>query len=303
MKMSKRQFMKLGMGSMAGVILAPLLKPDSLLASPVVLPPDYLDSPVHAQWMKLSYNNGRESRQTRRCLGAALRNIGAIKGKGRGDAFANVFDLAVQRAFLRRRQGLTKPGSLMTLIQGLYNDTILREMGTPGGQVLFGTLLAVLRGRDGTAQGEQAHRSYLAYRDAALAHKDAYRKVQDPKELELIRRNRLMLRAQWQLQLSALTSAYAMRQRMLNQDFVVATNMMEGFDVYIAPILVSGPNLTIAHVPRGIEVRWDGPAQLLQGPTPLGPWSPVNQPSPALFDGKARQQYFRTVQTAKPRTQ
>src|SRR5262245_52687573 len=120
MKMSKRQFMKLGIGSMAGAILAPVLKPGSLLASPVVLPPDYLDSVPHAHWMKLSYNEGRESRQTRRCLGAALRNIGAIKGRGLGDAFTRVFDLAIQRAFLRRQQGQTKPGNLFVLLQSLY---------------------------------------------------------------------------------------------------------------------------------------------------------------------------------------
>src|SRR5262245_6979850 len=128
MKLSKRQFMKLGIGGMAGVILAPMLKPGSLLASPVVLPHDYLDSVLPGQWMKLSYNQGRESRQTRRCLGAALRNIGAIKGRGLGEAFTRVFDLAVQRAFARRQQGLTKPGNLLGLVQGLYEETIFPSM-------------------------------------------------------------------------------------------------------------------------------------------------------------------------------
>lgn len=285
------------------MILAPLLRPGSLLASPVVLPPDYLDSRLHAQWMKLSYNQGRESRQTRRCLGAALRNIGAIKGRGRGEIFTRVFDFAVQQAFLRRQQGATQPGNLLGLVQRLYDDSIYMEMGPAGGRVLFGTLLAVLRGRDGTSQGEVAHQSYLAYRAAALEHKDAYRKVQDPKELDGIRRKRLALRSQWQLQLGAMVAAYAQRQRVLNRDYVIGPEMLEGFDVYIAPVLVSGPRLAIARVSRGIEVRWDGPAQLQQAPTPLGPWTNVAQRSPATFDGRENQQYFRTVEPAKPKTQ
>src|SRR4030095_12731359 len=124
-------------------------------------------------WMKLTYNNGQESRQTRRRLGLALRNLGAVKGFGLGYSFVSCFDQAVEDAYRRFRVTGRKPGSLFEMIQVLYDDYLFPKTGVLGGQILFGMLFSLLRGRDGTPLGEHAHQSYLAYRAAALQYKNA----------------------------------------------------------------------------------------------------------------------------------
>jgi hypothetical protein len=296
MKMSKRQFIKVGIGGTAAVFLGPLLRPGSLLASPVVLPPGYLESLGHAHWMKLSFNHGRESRQTRRTVGAALRNIGAIKGKGRGWEFARLFDQAVQTAFDRFKAGSQKPASVFGLIQSLYEGFIFPQTGEEGGRVLYGTLLAVLRGRDGTAQGAAAYESYQAYRAAALEQKDVYKTAQDPKDIDAARRKRIATRVLWQQQLTALVQAYAQRKLVLRSDFSIQPDMLEGFEIYMAPLRVSAPRLSIARVGNQIVVTWKGQAQLQAAPDVSGPWNNVDQTSPATFDPRAGRRFYRTVQ-------
>src|ERR1041384_7125894 len=165
---SKRKFLKLGVGGTAAMFLAPLLKPTSLFARSCELPQSYLNSSTHSHWMKLTYSNGRESRETRRRLGVALRNLGAVRGLGLGHRFPSFFAPALEEEFRRWRTTGHKPASMFELVQAMYDNYIFPQIGEPGGQILFGTLLSLLRGRDGTYLGEHAYQAYLAYRAAAL---------------------------------------------------------------------------------------------------------------------------------------
>src|SRR5437867_3541773 len=191
--MSKRKFLKLGMGGAAAVVLGPLLRPACLLARSFTLPESYLESSTHRHWMKLTYNKGQESREIRRCLGVALRNLGAIRGQGLGYSFVSFFDRALEAAFLRSKATGKKPGSLFELIQMLYDDSIFPQIGPVGGEILFGILFSLLRGRDGTERGEKVYQSYLAYRAAALAHKNAYKTTRDPILILEARKRRALL--------------------------------------------------------------------------------------------------------------
>jgi hypothetical protein len=198
--------------------------------------------------MKLSYNHGRESRSVRRTLGAALHSIGAIKGQGEGQQFSHLFDQAVRQAFHHHLQTGWRPASLFHLIQFLYDQFIFPQTGPAGGWVLFGILFAILRGRDGTMEGVAAHEAYQAYRQAALVHKDIYRRTQDPKSIVMAQLTRYWRRDQWQQALNRLMEIYAVRQRRLIPEFYVQPNMMDGFHLYMAPIRIVQPELNQLHL-------------------------------------------------------
>ena len=295
MLLSKRQFIKLGMGGTAAIYLAPVLKPRSLFANSVVLPANYLDTSAHQQWMKLSYNQGQESRRTRRNLGALLRNLGATRGKGRGYAFALSFDQAIGVVYQRWMAGSRKPGSLLELIQALYDEFIFPQKGSVEGLILFRNLFAVLRGRDGTDQGEAARRSYLAYREALLNYKNAYRIGRTGEAIEAARRTKTKLLRDWQAELEALAEAYALQRRRLNGQFPIEGQMLEGYSLSFQAVRLSAPQLRISHSGDQIRVTWDGEGKLQRAPTVNGPWTDVPQNSPAMFDLRENQSFFRTV--------
>jgi len=296
MNMSKRSFLKLGMGGTAALFLAPMLRPRSLFAAPVVLAPDYLESRTHSYWMKLSHNNGLESRATRRTVGAVLRNLGIVQGAGRGQAFAGVFDQAVDRAFQRHLLTGEKPGTLLGLVQWLYDEFILPEHGPEAGSILYAVLLSLLRGRDGSAAGSGVHGMYLNYRAAAVRHKDAYRMTEDPKELLEARRTRQTQRLEWQQALLARAQVYALRKEQLNRQYPLDAELLAGWDIQQVVMRVVAPRLHITHVGDQVRVAWEGPAQLQKAPTVRGPWTDVAQDSPAVFDIQLSKQFFRTVQ-------
>ena len=295
MMMSKRRFLKVGLGSTAAAFFAPLLQP-SLSARSFNLPQTYLESSIHNYWMKLSYNHGGESRQTRRRLGVALRNLGAIHGFGLGYSFVSSFDQAVEAAFRRSLVTGQKPGSLFALVQMLYDDFLFPQTGVRGGQILFGMLFSILRGRDGTALGEQVYQSYLAYREAALAHKNAYRTNPDPKAILAARLKRKALLMEWQQNLSDLVNLYARRELRLNPNFRMDTKMLEGFETAFVPIASAPPHLCIYRYGTHQVVSWKGGARLQQAHSLHGPWIDTHKSSPATFDGRPAHLFFRTVQ-------
>ena len=296
---SKRKFLKLGIGGTAGIFLAPFLKPTSLFGRSCELPQTYLQSSIHGHWMKLSYNNGGESRETRRRLELALRNLGAVRGMGLGFSFTSFFDQAVEAEFGHWRKTAQKPGSVFQLLQAMYDNYIFPQIGVPGGQILFGTLFALLRGQDGTALGAQAHQAYVDYRAAALAHKNAYKTTQDPIVIEQIRKQRHALLLNWQKSLKDLGGLYATRQMSLNPNFKVQIEMLEGFEEEMVPVALMPPHLNIYLWPpnhRSVLVSWKGGAKLQQGPSLNGPWTDTHKSSPATFDGMPPRLFFRTVQ-------
>ena len=297
MKVSKRQFLKVSFEGSAAILLGALFRPAALWASPVVVPADYLNSSWHSQWMKLSYNQGRESRQTRRCLGAALRNVGAIQGKGNGARFAPWFDQAVTEAFTQMRATGRKPVSVFGLVQALYDNFFYPRLGPMSGRVMFGTLLGILRGRDGTTQGATAHQAYLAYRRAALFYKNVYKLTTDPKQLLAARKARQVSLALWQQELMTLVETYALRKAALDPAFHIRSEMLEGFEIYVDPATASPPRarLTFTRAGDRLIISWPGDGILQQAPSMAGPWRDVAKSSPVAVDPVERHAFFRTV--------
>jgi hypothetical protein len=295
MQVSKRQFLKLGLGGAAAWMLGPLLRPVNLFGSPLVTPPSYFSSSVYSYWMRLSYNGGVESRQVRRAVGAALRNVGAIKGRHGGFDFTLSFDRAVRAAFVRWAGSRQKPNSLFGLIAMLHANYIYPEIGPDGGRALFGILLGMLRGWEGTARGLEAHQAYLTYRDLALRYKDAGRASQDPVLIEQLRQERQAALANWRTLLLALAGDYAAGQMQLNPQFVIQNPMIAGFDVYVPPNPAAPPRLRLEPFGDQVIVRWKGGGQLQQAGTVSGPWVNARQAPPAAFDAKAPRMFFRTI--------
>ncbi len=293
---SKRNFLKLGIGSTTAAFLFPLLKPASLLARSFELPQTYLQSSIHGHWMKLTYNNGRESREARRRLGLALRNLGAIRGLGLGFSFASFFDQALEAEFSRWRATGEKPISMFELIQNMYDNYIFPQIGERGGQILFGMLLSLLRGRDGTYRGEQVHEAYLAYRATALDHKNAYRNTKDPILIEQLRQRRHALLLNWQAGLNDLVSTYSKRENRLTVGFQIRAEMLQGFEQEMVPVALMPPHLNIYRYAGHVLVSWKGGAKLQQGSSLLGPWTDTRKSSPATFDGAPPHLFFRTIQ-------
>lgn len=289
MNLSKRQFLKMGMGGAAGLMLSRFLQPAALLAGKPVVPANYLESNVHNYWMKMTYNRGQESRETRRIIGAVLRNLGSIQGTGVGSEFSAVFDRAVLRAY----QSGARPGSCLKLVQLLYNNYIFREMGEAGGHALFGTLLAMLRGLDGTAFGNTVHQSYLTYRGAVLTHKDVCRSSNDALLILRWRKARTIALQDWQQKLWTQIQFYSQQRGLLSPNFHVGIAMLAGFHLRVAP---PGPTLTIVKQGDRVVVSWNGVGRLQQAPTVSGPWSDTGQSSPASFPIRSGPQFFRTIQ-------
>jgi hypothetical protein len=286
MNLSKRQFLKLGMGGAAGLMLSQMLRPASLLASPAIVPAQYFDSSVHNYWMKMTYNRGQESRETRRIVGSVLRNMGATQGQGVGDRFAAVFDQAVISAYRNN----VRPHSCLGLVQYLYNNYIFRTMGEAGGHVLFATLLAMLRGQDGTMFGDTVHHSYLTYRGAVLSHKDVSR-TNNTQAILLWRKARTLALQDWQQKLATQVQFYSQRRGQLSPNFRVNIGMLAGF----RPQIAHGPTLTIVKEGNHVVVSWGGPSRLQMAPTVKGPWSETNQSSPASFPITSQPHFFRTI--------
>jgi hypothetical protein len=282
-------------GGTAAVILTSLFRPESVFAGPAILPRSYLQSSVHHRWMKLSYNHGRESRRTRQRLGAALRHLGAVRGQGRGFDFALYFDQAVEAAHRRFQATGQKPGTLFELVQRLYDDFLYPRTGEAGGRILFGTLLALVRGRDGTGLGAQAYGDYLNYRQAALAHKNAYRTIADPREREALRLARQAALDLWQRRLAALTELYARRQLVLPASFLLRVELLDGLDRSLRPASVDSPRLRISRAAGQMVVSWKGDATLEEAPALSGPWTDGRKASPAAVGRTMPGKFFRTV--------
>ena len=286
----------MGMAGAAGVLLGPLLKPTCLLARSLELPETYLQSSTYQWWMKLTYNNRGESREARRRMGVALRNLGSVRGKGFGYGFVSLFDQALERAYRRFQATGQKPASMFELIQQMYHETIYPQAGTVGGEMLFGTLFALLRGRDGSPLGEKTHESYLAYRAAALEHKNIYKRTKDPLAIQDARTNRAYFLRVWQQNLRALTSRYARGEAVLNAKVLVTPLMMDGFKAALVAVSSTAPKLSICPVGNHLMVSWKGGHYLQAAPSPSGPWKDARKASPATFDLSEARQFFRTVQ-------
>jgi len=295
MNISKRSFLKLSMGGTAALFLAPIVRPPSLWATPVILPPNYLDSGVHARWMKLSYNNRLESRETRRVMGAVLRNLGAARGQGRGEAFAPMFDNAVMKAFKQHLETGHKPHTLLGLVQWLYDDFIRPEHGTDAGVILYTNLLSMLRGLAGSESGIVLNKQYQLYRESALAHKNAYRFTKDPNQLLQARMRRAEERRVWTEALRAQAHAFAIGKATLSDTQVLDRNVLAGWKTETAAVRLVAPRLRIRKVADQILVSWDGRARLEQAPTARGPWTPLLHASPASFDASEPRKFFRAV--------
>ena len=297
--MTKRKFLKLGMSGGAAMFLGSLLRPLPAWGSTVQVPSSYLDSAVHGHWMKLCYSHRQESRQTRRLLGATLRNLGGVRGIGRGHSFVPCFDRAVEAVWQRSRATGRTPGSIFALIQALYDESLYAQTGVAGGQILFGLLFSLLRGRDGTEQGTLAHQAYLNYRSAVVAHKEAYRMVNDPQAIAELRKRRSLLLQEWQAQWGTLVGRYATRQARLNPAFQVEPAMLDGLDLPAAVKVPLSPRLTMARTAGRLVVTWAGNGRLQQAPSPLGPWTDTAQASPAVIEARESQQFFRTIQPSR----
>jgi hypothetical protein len=296
MLVSKRQFLRMSLGGSAAVFLAPFLRCPSLLGSPVILSPNFLQSSVYSHWMMLSHGDGSESRQTRRNLGVALRHLGAIRGKGRGYEFTLIFDEAVETLFRRWVVLRRKPGSLFGLIQMIYDDFIFPTKGAEAGRILFSTLFSILRGRDGSVAGEAAYRNYLAFRSASLAYKNAYR-TGDITAIAETRKNRSAQLTMWRSSLGTLSEGYALRRTSLKINVPVQTPMLKGFELYRAPVQISAPELVITPLGDQVVVSWKGDARLQQASNLNGPWSEARKSTPAGFNPLGTELFFRTIKT------
>jgi hypothetical protein len=292
---SKREFLRVGVGGTTAVVLASLFRAESLFAGPAVLPRDYLQSSVHHYWMKLSYNQGRESRRTRQRLGVVLRHLGTLSGQGQGFNFALHFDRAVEAAYRRFKATGIKPGSLFELVQSLYDDPLYQETGETGGRILFGTLLALLRGRDGTELGQEAYQEYLSYRKAALVHKNAYKHTADPQERAALRQARKAALDRWALQLASLANLYARRELALPAGFLLRGELFDGLNHRLKPAQMESPQLRIVRAFDQAVVSWRGDARLQGAPTLSGPWTDLRKASPASVSQNQPAQFFRTV--------
>ncbi len=292
--LSKREFLKLVLGGTAAGMAAPFLTMGTASASPLIVPGGYLESRVHAYWMKLSYQRGGASRQVRRRIGAGLRNIGAIKGAGTGLQFSELFDEAIKAVFVRWDKTRRKPASLYALIQMLYDEHIAPRGGPEAGRALFGTLLAMVRGRNGSSQGELAHEAYLRYRQAALAYKEVARKKEDQDAVLEARRVRSRLLQEWQEWLLGLVEGHATGKLRLNPEFIVTAEMTRGFHVYTPPFTWTESALIITARRRQVMVEWRGDGVLQRASSPAGPWKDTGRPSPAFFDAReAKVGFFR----------
>jgi hypothetical protein len=295
MQVSKREFLNLGLRGMALSVLAPLLKPASLFASSVVVPPTYLSSAIHSYWMRLSYNQKRESRTVRRTVGAALRNIGATKGSHSGFDFTLSFDRAVVAAFVRWAGTRQKPNSLFGLVDVLYRDFIYPELGSVGGRALFGVLLGMLRGWDGTSRGDGVQQLYLIYRDVALRYKEEARPGGDPVLTEQLRQERKTALGNWRTAFLALVDDYAAKRMQLNPEAVITNDKIAGFRAYVNPDLQGPARLRLERRRDQVIVRWKGTGALQQTDTLAGPWVNARKASPAGFPVNQPGKFFRTI--------
>ena len=294
--MPRRDFLRVGIGGAAAAFLGPLLSPRCLQARSLSLPHSYLQSAVHGYWMKLTYNHRQESRETRRRLGMALRNLGAVRGQGLGFSFVSCFDQAVEQAFRRAQATGQKPGSLFQLIQMLYDDYLFPKTGVLGGQILFEMLFSLLRGRDGTDGGEKVYQTYLNYRAAALAHKNVYKTTQDSVVIMEARQTRTAWLLAWRKDLKALADLYATRGAVLSPNFRVQPGMLTGLEAAFVPVGRAVPHLGLSRVGGNLVVAWKGGATLQQAPSLMGPWTDTRKSSPATFDFRQAHQFFRTIQ-------
>lgn len=240
--LSRRQFLRLGSAGSALLMFAPLLQSKIAHASPVIVPPGGIQDTVHGKWMKLSFNLGLESAETRRRVGAALRYVGAIKGQGLGADFSALFDAAVERLYsdvfppkdiIRIQSQPTRPHwTLFQLIQILYDDYIFPFGGSAAGVPLFGILFSILRGRDGTGHGDAVHRVYQVYRRRLLLYKDIARLSNNEARIKGARKNKAALLKVWQRILLRQIKLYSERRLRLPSDFLLTTEMLDGFRIY-----------------------------------------------------------------------
>lgn len=288
MRVSKRQFLKTGVGGTALLFMQPFWEPKLLSANPVEVPTRYFRGPLHARWMKLSYNDGRESRQLRKTIGASLR------GYGDEAAFHQAFEEALNRVFQNWVEGTSKPKSVFGLIQAIYEAM---PDDPEAGRRLFGVLFYLTRGRDGTEAGEVAHAHYRDYRQAVLNYKSLARTSEDPDQVVTARQLKDQWLATWQNDLNLLVEAYASRQRRLDPEVVLELQMLDGFA--IEEVSPAGPALAIRRMQDRVEIRWEGEAVLQRAAALRGPWSDTQQISPATILTDDRLGFFRTVSPSR----
>jgi len=297
--LSKRQFFQVSASGTAAIFLAPWLKL-SARAGSFIYPLNYLESSVHEAWMKLTYSAGNESRAIRRLIGTALRNIGTARGQGRGAQFAAVFDEAVQGLARSRRDLVRRPANLFEIIQCLYDEYILPVKGAEYGRILFGNLFFLLRGRDGTAQAEEAHGLYSNYRRAALDVKQVGGKGSSQEAILQAKALKAQHLQSWQETLASMKDAYASRKLSLNPQFQIQPAMVQGFTVRIAALQIAASQVNIQRDGNQVVVSWEGDATLLKAPTVNGPWNIVQSGSPAVFDASEPEAFFRTTANSSP---
>ncbi len=280
---------------MALSVLAPLFKPTTVFAGGLQVPPAYFNSAVHSYWMRLSYIPKGESRKVRQTVGAALRNIGAIKGSHGGLDFTVSFDRAVVAAFARWAGTRQKPNSLFGLIDMLYTDFIYPEVGPVGGKALFGILLGMLRGWDGTARGDAVHNLFLAYRDVALRYKDAAWPGRDPVLAAQLRLERQTALTSWRTAFLSLVDDYAARRLQLNPGTVITNGKIKGFRAYSKPDLPATARLQLERRKGQMIIRWKGTGVLQQADHITGPWVNARKVSPAEISLTQPSKFFRTI--------
>jgi hypothetical protein len=295
MQVTKREFLSLGLRGMALSVLAPLFKPGMVFAGGLQVPPAYFNSAVHSYWMRLSYKKKGESRRVRQTVGAALRNIGAVKGGHGGLDFTVSFDRAVVAAFARWAHTRQTPGSLFGLVDMLYTDFIYPEAGPVGGKALFSILLGMLRGWDGTARGEGVHNLYLVYRDVALRYKDAARPGRDPALAAQLRVERQTALANWRTAFFALVDDYAARRLRLNSGTVIPNGKIQGYRAYSRPDLPVAGRLQLERRKGQVIARWKGTGVLQQADHVTGPWVNARKVSPAEISLTQPSKFFRTI--------
>jgi hypothetical protein len=280
---------------MALSVLAPLFKPGMVFAGGLQVPPAYFNSAVHSYWMRLSYKQKGESRRVRQIVGAALRNIGAVKGNHGGLDFTVTFDQAVVKAFARWARTRQQPGSLFGLIDMLYTDFIYPEAGAVAGKALFGILLGMLRGWDGTARGDGVHNLYLVYRDVALRYKDAARPGRDPALAAQLRAERQTALANWRTAFLSLVDDYAARRLQLNAAAVITNGKVTGFRAYSRPDLPATARVQLERRKGQMIVRWNGTGVLQEADRVTGPWVNARKVSPAEISLTRPSKFFRTI--------
>jgi hypothetical protein len=295
MQISKREFLGLGLRGMALSVFAPLFNPASVFAGGVVVPTAYFNSAVHSYWMRLSYKQKGESRRVRQTVGAALRNIGAVKGSHGGLDFTLSFDKAVVAAFARWAGTRQKPSSLFGLIDMLYTDFIYPEAGPAGGKAMFAILLGMLRGWDGTARGDGVHNLYLVYRNVALRYKDAARPGRDPALAEQLRLERQTALGNWRTAFFSLVDDYAARRLQLNPGTVITNVKITGFRAYSKPDLSATARLQLERRKGQVILRWKGTGVLQQADRVTGPWVNARKASPAEISMTQPSRFFRTI--------